>query len=107
LLIILIGSALGGGLRTILISIVIVFWASYARVIRGEALVLRNRPFVALARVANSAPLPDFVPERLGIVDAPAVEVLEVVVLEMALAHDLARELRELRLLDRFLARCP
>jgi peptide/nickel transport system permease protein len=53
LLIILIGSALGGGLRTILISIVIVFWASYARVIRGEALVLRNRPFVALARVAN------------------------------------------------------
>lgn len=53
LLIILIGSALGGGLRTILLSIVIVFWASYARVIRGEALVLRNRPFIALARVAN------------------------------------------------------
>lgn len=53
LLIILIGSALGGGLKTILISIVIVFWANYARVIRGEALVLRDRPFVALARVAN------------------------------------------------------
>jgi peptide/nickel transport system permease protein len=53
LLIILIGSALGGGLTTILVSIVIVFWANYARVIRGEALVLRNRPFVALARVAN------------------------------------------------------
>ena len=53
LLIILIGSALGGGLNTILISIVIVFWANYARVIRGEALVLRDRPYVALARVAN------------------------------------------------------
>jgi len=53
LLIILIGSALGGGLQTILIGIIIVFWASYARVIRGEALVLRNRPFIALARVAN------------------------------------------------------
>jgi peptide/nickel transport system permease protein len=53
LLIILIGSALGGGLTTILVSIVIVFWANYARVIRGEALVLRNRPFVALAHVAN------------------------------------------------------
>src|SRR5690606_30721489 len=53
LLIILIGSALGGGLTTILISIVIVFWANYARVIRGEALALRDRPFVALARVAN------------------------------------------------------
>jgi peptide/nickel transport system permease protein len=53
LLIVLIGSALGGGLTTILISIVIVFWANYARVIRGEALVLRTRPFVALARVAN------------------------------------------------------
>jgi peptide/nickel transport system permease protein len=53
LLIILIGSAIGGGLPTILLSIVIVFWANYARVIRGEALVLRDRPFVALARVAN------------------------------------------------------
>jgi peptide/nickel transport system permease protein len=53
LLIILIGSAIGGGLPTILASIVIVFWANYARVIRGEALVLRDRPFVALARVAN------------------------------------------------------
>jgi peptide/nickel transport system permease protein len=53
LLIILIGSAIGGGLPTILVSIVIVFWANYARVIRGEALVLRDRPFVALARVAN------------------------------------------------------
>ena len=44
---------MGGGLNTILISIVIVFWANYARVIRGEALVLRDRPYVALARVAN------------------------------------------------------
>ena len=53
LLAILIGSALGGGLATILISVVIVFWANYARVMRGEALALRERPYVALARVAN------------------------------------------------------
>lgn len=53
LLAILIGSALGGGLATVLASVVIVFWANFARVMRGEALALRERPFVALARVAN------------------------------------------------------
>jgi peptide/nickel transport system permease protein len=53
LLIILIGGAVGGGFTTILSSIVIVSWVFYARVVRGEALVLRERGFVALARVAN------------------------------------------------------
>jgi len=53
LLIILIGGAVGGGFSTVLISIVIVSWVLYARVIRGETLVLRERGFVALARVAN------------------------------------------------------
>lgn len=53
LLIILIGGAVGGGFLTVLISIVIVSWVLYARVIRGETLVLRERGFVALAKVAN------------------------------------------------------
>jgi peptide/nickel transport system permease protein len=53
LLIILIGGAVGGGFTTVLTSIVIVSWVLYARVIRGEALVLRERGFVALAKVAN------------------------------------------------------
>jgi peptide/nickel transport system permease protein len=53
LLIILIGGAVGGGFTTVLSSIVIVSWVLYARVVRGEALVLRERGFVALAKVAN------------------------------------------------------
>ena len=53
LLTILIGGAIGGGLWTIIASIVIVFWGGYARVIRGETLSLRERGFVALAKVAN------------------------------------------------------
>ncbi len=53
LLIILIGGAVGGGFMTVLTSIVIVSWVLYARVVRGETLVLRERGFVALARVAN------------------------------------------------------
>jgi peptide/nickel transport system permease protein len=53
LLIILIGGAVGGGFLTVLISIVLVSWVLYARVVRGETLVLRERGFVALAKVAN------------------------------------------------------
>jgi len=53
LLIILIGGAVGGGFATVLSSIVIVSWVLYARVVRGETLVLRERGFVALAKVAN------------------------------------------------------
>lgn len=53
LLIILIGGAVGGGFTTVLSSIVIVSWVLYARVVRGETLVLRERGFVALAKVAN------------------------------------------------------
>ena len=53
LLTILIGGAIGGGFATILISIILVFWADYARIVRGETLTLRERGYVALARVAN------------------------------------------------------
>lgn len=53
LLIILLGGAIGAGLVTIVASIVLLFWASFARVIRGQTLTLRERGYVSLARVAN------------------------------------------------------
>lgn len=57
LLTILIGAVLGGGLTTILVSIILVFWADYARVIRGETLALRRAGYVQLASVANASDL--------------------------------------------------
>ena len=55
LLIVLIGAAIGGGLVTIVGSIVLLFWADYARVIRAETLSLRERGYVQLAKVANAS----------------------------------------------------
>lgn len=55
LLTVLIGVVIGGGLWTVVLSIVLVFWADYARVIRGETLVLKSQPFIDLARVANAS----------------------------------------------------
>lgn len=57
LLTLLIGGAIGGGLTTVLLSIVILFWVNYARVIRGQTLALRELEYVALARVANCSDL--------------------------------------------------
>jgi peptide/nickel transport system permease protein len=53
LLTLLIGGAIGGGFATVLASIVLIFWADYARVVRSQALTLREADYVALARVAN------------------------------------------------------
>ncbi len=53
LMIILLGAAIGGGLTTIVVSIILLFWASFARVVRGQTLTLRERGYVALAKVAN------------------------------------------------------
>jgi len=51
LLIILLAAVLGGGLVTIIISVSLVFWTTYARVVRGETLSIKQRDFVALAKV--------------------------------------------------------
>lgn len=48
---------LGGSLLTVVIAIALVLWARYARVIRGEVLSLRERDFVAQARIAGSSPI--------------------------------------------------
>lgn len=47
---------LGGSLVTVVIAVALVLWARYARVIRGEVLSLRERDFVAQARIAGCSP---------------------------------------------------
>jgi peptide/nickel transport system permease protein len=44
---------LGGSMVTTVFAVALVLWARYARVIRGEVLSLRERDFVAQARVAG------------------------------------------------------
>jgi peptide/nickel transport system permease protein len=44
---------LGGSLATTVFAVALVLWARYARVIRGEILSLRERDFVAQARIAG------------------------------------------------------
>lgn len=44
---------LGGSLLTVVIAVALVLWARYARVIRGEVLSLRERDFIAQARIAG------------------------------------------------------
>ena len=48
---------LGPSIQNVVISLGLVLWARYARVIRGEVLSLRERDFVALARVAGCSDL--------------------------------------------------
>lgn len=46
-----IAGALGPSLRNVLIALSVVGWASYARVVRGTVLEVRDRPFVEAARL--------------------------------------------------------
>ena len=48
---------LGGSLLTVVLAVALVLWARFARVIRGEVLSLRERDFVAQARIAGSSPV--------------------------------------------------
>ncbi|GIX45934.1 MAG: peptide ABC transporter permease [Candidatus Tectimicrobiota bacterium] len=54
---ILLVAMLGGGLFNVVVSIALVLWARYARVIRGEVLSLMQRDFIARARVNGCSPL--------------------------------------------------
>jgi peptide/nickel transport system permease protein len=47
----LLAVTMGQGLGTLVIAISLLLWASFARVMRGEVLALKQRDFVALARV--------------------------------------------------------
>jgi peptide/nickel transport system permease protein len=46
LLVLIINAVLGTGLRNIIISLIIVGWVSYARVIRSEVLAIREKEFI-------------------------------------------------------------
>ena len=46
-------AALGTSFTNVVLVIVLLLWPRYARQIRGETLALRERDFVALARIAN------------------------------------------------------
>src|SRR4051812_16168483 len=47
----LLAVTIGQGLGTLVLAISLLLWASFARVIRGEVLTLKQRDFVALAKV--------------------------------------------------------
>jgi peptide/nickel transport system permease protein len=47
----LLAVTMGQGLSTLVIAISLLLWASFARIIRGEVLALKQRDFVALAKV--------------------------------------------------------
>ncbi|MBF0277464.1 MAG: ABC transporter permease [SAR324 cluster bacterium] len=57
LLAILLSIILGPSLLNVVAALGLVLWARYARVIRGEVLSLKERDFVALARVAGASDL--------------------------------------------------
>jgi peptide/nickel transport system permease protein len=48
-------SAIGSGFSTVVIVIALLLWARYARVVRGDALAIKQRDFVDRARVAGSS----------------------------------------------------
>jgi peptide/nickel transport system permease protein len=54
ILAIAISAAVGPGLLTVLIALVAVWWPSYARVTRGQILVLRELPFIDGARAVGT-----------------------------------------------------
>ena len=48
-------SAIGAGITTVIIVIALLLWARYARVVRSEALGIKQRDFVDRARVAGAS----------------------------------------------------
>jgi peptide/nickel transport system permease protein len=52
----LLAVTMGQGLGTLVIAISLLLWASFARIIRGEVLALKQRDFVALAKVRGCSP---------------------------------------------------
>ena len=49
--------AIGSGFSTVVIVIAMLLWARYARVVRGEALTIKERDFIDRARVAGASNL--------------------------------------------------
>jgi len=57
LIALLLAVALGPSFKTVVLALSILGWATYARLIRGEALRLREADFVVQARIIGSSPL--------------------------------------------------
>jgi len=57
LIALLLAATLGPGYWTVVIAISLLGWAPYARLIRGEALKLREADFVAQARIIGTSPI--------------------------------------------------
>ncbi len=49
----ILAAALEPGLWTVIVVIVLTYWAWYARIIRGEIMALKGRDYIAFARVAG------------------------------------------------------
>jgi peptide/nickel transport system permease protein len=49
--------AVGPGIRNLMLILIFMGWASYARVLRGEVLRIRNADFVRLTRINGGGPL--------------------------------------------------
>lgn len=56
----ILAAVLAPGLETVIVVIVVTYWTWYARIVRGEILSLKERDYVALARVAGVGPLTIF-----------------------------------------------
>ena len=50
-------SAIGSGFTTVIIVIALLLWARYARVVRGDALAIKQRDFIDRARVSGASNL--------------------------------------------------
>jgi peptide/nickel transport system permease protein len=55
LLALVLAAALGPSFTTVLIVISVLLWARYARLVRGETLAIKERDFIARARVAGAS----------------------------------------------------
>lgn len=55
LLAVLLAAVVDGGLTTVVATLTITFWSTYARLVRGETVGLMHRDFVALAKVAGAS----------------------------------------------------
>jgi peptide/nickel transport system permease protein len=53
----LLAVTMGQGMTTLVIAISLLLWASFARILRGEVLALKQRDFVALAKVRGCSPM--------------------------------------------------
>lgn len=56
LLALVLAAVIGPSLQTIIMVVMLAYWTGYARLIRGETLSVKQRDYVALARVAGCSP---------------------------------------------------